>query len=218
MTPSQHDNGRLNGQPPVDDDGDVVKALLREARHTKPLQPGEQDRLLERAGLGDDASRERLVETHLELVIRLAAKRGEQGLPLGDLVQEGSLGLVEAIRGYTAHEGGLDFEAFATERINAQLDAALAAEAEALREAESMVTAATDYERVELLLTREFHRRPTENELAEKLEWTVDRLRIVAEQVELARRRHDEELIAFIDPDVADVEEAIDKRIDELDG
>jgi hypothetical protein len=50
----------------------------------------------------------------------------------------------------------------------------------------------------------ELEREPTEAELAEKLEWTIDRTRYVAHVVADARRRHDEELLAFIDPDAID--------------
>ena len=55
-------------------------------------------------------------------------------------------------------------------------------------------------ERTALLMRRELGREATPAELAEKLEWTVDRTRYVAEVVADAQRRHDEELLAFIDP------------------
>jgi DNA-directed RNA polymerase sigma subunit (sigma70/sigma32) len=73
-----------------------------------------------------------------------------------------------------------------------------------VREAELLITAAADYDRVEMLLARELHRPPTENEIAEKLEWTIERTRYVAQIVTDARRRHDEELLAYIDPEALD--------------
>lgn len=192
-----------NGNVP---DGSELQDLLKQARRNR-LDANERALLLKQAGLGDRDSIDRLVEAHLELVIRLAARRADQGLPLVDLVQEGSIGLMEAIRGFGASGDAGGFEAFAAERVNAQLDVALGAEAAAVREAELLVTAATDYERVELLLARELRRPPTEKEMAEKLEWTVERLRYVAKVVEDARRRHDEDLLPFIDPDEAEIEE-----------
>jgi len=56
----------------------------------------------------------------------------------------------------------------------------------------------------------ELEREPTEAELAEKLEWTIDRTRYVAQVVTEARRRHDEELLDFIDPDARDLDEVDD--------
>jgi RNA polymerase sigma factor (sigma-70 family) len=181
----------------------VLNALMREARSAGQLAPGEESRLLERAALGDRASEDRLVAAHLDVVIRLAATRAEQGLSAPDLVQEGSIGLLQAVRSF-AESGEADFATFAEARIGAQIDAAIAAEAAALREAELLVTAATDYERAELGMRRILNREPTASELAEKLEWTVDRTLYVAQIVNDARSRYDEELLAFIDPEEID--------------
>ena len=52
-----------------------------------------------------------------------------------------------------------------------------------------------------------YEREATEAELAEKLEWTVERTRYVAHVVADARRRHDEELLAFIDPAAIDFDD-----------
>jgi RNA polymerase primary sigma factor len=185
------------------DEAAELRDLVRQAHSTRPLAPGEQLLLLEHAALGDRRSEDRLVAVHLDLVIRLAAARGGQGLSVPDLVQEGSIGLLEAVRSF-AQSGDTDFARFAGARVGAQMDAAIAAEAKCMRDAELLVQAATDYERTELVLRRELHRQPTENELAEKLEWTVERTHYVSQVVVEARRRHDEELLAFIDPDAID--------------
>jgi RNA polymerase primary sigma factor len=190
----------------VDSDAETMRDLVRQVEATRPLAPGEQERLLERAGLGDKASQERLVALNLGLVIRLAAERVEHGLSMPDLVQEGSIGLVEAVRSYAASRGS-DFGSFAELRITAQMDEAIAVEQAAVRDAELLVTAATDYEHTELVLRRELEREPTASELAEKLEWTVERTRYVANVVSDARRRHDVELLEFIDPAAIDFDD-----------
>src|SRR5207248_3458525 len=99
---------------------------------------------------------------------------------------------------------------FAERKVGEQMDAALEAEVAAVRDAEQLVTAASDYERTEILLHR-MHKRPaTEAELAEKLEWTVERTRYVAKVVADARLRHDEELLAFIDAEEIDLLDEVD--------
>ena len=153
---------------------------------------------------------------HLERVVKLAATRGEQGLSTPDLVQEGSIGLLEAVRTF-ADSGESDFAQFADAHIAAQMDVAIAAEAAAVHEGELLVAAATDYERAELVMKRELHRDPTAAELAEKLEWTVDRTLYVARVVADARRRYDEEMLALIDPEAIDLDDDDDERA-ELDG
>jgi len=194
----------------------ALQALMRGARSAGPLAKSEEATLLRQAALGDRSSQDRLVAAYMDRVITLAAARGEQPLSLADLVQEGSIGLLHAVRTF-ADSGETDFLGFAEAHIASQMDAALAAEAAAVREGELLVAAATDFERAELVLARILHRAPTAPELAEKLEWTVDRTLYVANVVADARRRYDEEMLAFIDPEAVDLEDDDDER-SELDG
>ena len=190
----------------IEDDAAALQDLIRYVQMTRPFQAGEEATLLERAASGDRPSEDRLVAGHLAMVIRIAGTRGDQGLSVADLVQEGSIGLVEAVRAF-AGSGETDFAGFAEAKVGAQMDAAIAAEATAVRDAQLLVNAATDYERTETLMREELGRPPTDPELAEKLEWSVDRTRYVAQVVAEARRRHDEELLAFIDPDAIEFED-----------
>ena len=196
---------------PVQPDADEVAMgdLRRQVRGAPPLSAAEEQRLLADSARGDTVSLERLVAANLGMVIRLAQARQEKGLSVPDLVQEGSLGLVEAVHSFGA-SGETSFTTFAEHRVGEQMDAAIAAEAAAVRDAELLVAAANDYERTELLLRRELKREATDQEIAEKLEWTVDRTRYVAKVVADARRRHDEELLAFIDPDAIDFDGTVD--------
>ena len=193
---------------PADDDA-VMRDLRRQVRATTPVDPAEEKTLLEKSSLGDRSSLDRVVAANLGMVIRFAEARKDSALSVPDLVMEGSIGLVEAARSF-ATSGELDFAKFAARKVGEQMDLALATEASAVRDAELLVAAASDYERTDLLLRRELHRPPTESEIAEKLEWTVERTRYVAQVVADARRRHDEELLAFIDPDAIDFDDTVD--------
>jgi len=190
----------------VDVEEAVMRDLRQQVRVTPPLRGGEDAVLLEQSARGNRQSQSRLIATQLGMVIRLAEARSDRGLSVPDLVQEGSLGLVEAVQTFGA-SGERDFVAFAEHKVGEQMDAAIAAETAAVRDAELLVTAATDYERTEVLLRRTLQRAPTDAEIAEKLEWSVDRTRYVAEVVAEARRRHDEEILALIDPDAVDIED-----------
>jgi RNA polymerase primary sigma factor len=190
-----------------------LRDLIRQAGAQKPIQPGEQDRLLRAAAGGDQASADRLVAAYLPTVVRLAAARSEEGLSVSDLVQEGSIGLLQAVRDF-APSGEPDFAGFAEARIAAQLSNAIDAEAAAVRDAQLLVAAAEDYARAEVLLRRNLQRAPTEQELAQKLEWTVDRLRYVANAVDEARRRHDQELLAYLDPEALGLDDGDDGPAD----
>ena len=200
-----------NTDSSIDEDAAALAELARSVRVGRPIEPTEQQTVLERAALGDRTSEERLVAANLPMVIRLAGSRKAHGLSAGELVQEGSIGLVEAIRSF-AGSGASDFGSFAEDRVGAQMDAAIANEAASVRDAQLLVAAATDYERTQILIRLELQREPSEAELAEKLEWTIDRTRYVAQVVADATRRHDEELLAFIDPDAIDLGDDDDGR------
>ncbi len=199
------------GSQPVHSSGDdaVLRDVRKQAGLNPPLDAAEERRLLEMAARGDKASQERLVAAKLALVVRLAEARDDKGMSVPDLVQEGSIGLVDAVQSFT-RSGAQDFDAFAEQKVGEQMNAAIAAEAAAVRDGELLVAAANDYERTELLLGRELHRLPTTSEIAEKLEWTVERTQYVAGVVAEARRRHDEELLEFIDPDAIDFDGSVD--------
>jgi len=194
---------------PVGGDDALIRELRHQASAAGPLADGEEAALLVQSGHGNKQSQSRLVASRLAMVIRMAEARRERGLSVADLVQEGSIGLVEAVQSFAA-SGETDFGRFAEDKVVEHMDAALAAEAAAVREAEQLVAAATDYERTETLLRRTLQRAPTDSEIAVKLEWSVERTRYIAAVVAEARRRHDEELLAFIDPDTVDIDELID--------
>jgi len=196
---------------PANPDGDegAVRELRHQARTAPPLSDAEEARLIERSARGDRDSQSRLLAAKLGMVVRLAEARADRGLPVPDLVQEGSLGLVEAVRSFK-DSGRADFSAFAEQMVGEQMDSALAAEGAAVRDGEQLVAAANDYERTEVLLHRALRRAPTEAEIAEKLEWSVGRPRYVATVVGEARRRGDEELLAFIDPEAIDFDGTVD--------
>jgi DNA-directed RNA polymerase sigma subunit (sigma70/sigma32) len=193
--------------PRLGGDETLLRELRRQARNNGALLAAEEERLLRQSALGDRASQDRLVAVHMTMVIRLATARGEQGLSVPDLVQEGAIGLVEAVHNFLTSGQG-SFADFAEHRVGDQMDAAIAVEAAAVRDTQLLVAAATDYERAELVIRRELKRDPVAAEIAEKLEWTIDRTLYVAQVVADARRRHDEELLAFIDPEAIDFVDA----------
>jgi hypothetical protein len=85
------------------------------------------------------------------------------------------------------------------------MDSALSQEDRAQEDGRKLVEAAEDYERAELSLRRELGREATPSELAAKLEWSAERTAGIGELVADARRRHDEELLTYLDPEEIEV-------------
>lgn len=92
-------DGNFLGRKAMSYDGVSIKKLLRGVKHT-PLTPEDEKRLLQRCGRGDEEARDLLVEANQRFVIRMAISFRNQGLSISDLIQEGNLGLIEAIDRY----------------------------------------------------------------------------------------------------------------------
>jgi RNA polymerase primary sigma factor len=90
------------------------------------------DELVRRARHGDRGARERIVRRYLELVRNLATRYRDIGLPLDDLVQEGSCGLLDAIEHYDRARGP-DFETYARFRVRRAIRNALTEQARLIR-------------------------------------------------------------------------------------
>src|ERR1700674_4900593 len=119
----------------LDSDAGAMRELIRQIQSENPVGAAEESVLLERSALGDRASQDRLVAAHLDLVIRVAAARGEQRLSVAHIVQGGSIGLVEAVRSFAA-SGQHDFGAFAEQLVTLRMEDAIAAEAAVVRDVE----------------------------------------------------------------------------------
>lgn len=85
---------------------DVLGLYLAEVARTPILSEAEEKELVWRMKQGDRAARERLIVSHLRLVVAVAKEYGDAGLDLLDLIQEGNIGLIEAVDRYDPSRGG----------------------------------------------------------------------------------------------------------------
>ena len=178
-----------------------LEALAAEVRRVRPLRPGEKESLLEKVRAGADrVAGERLLETHLGLVLDIAQAKKGRGLNVGDLFQEGSVGLLAAIRAF-ANASEADFDSFIAAQVALAMEDAIRAEEEAVRQERLLLEAAADYDRVEIALAGELHRAPTVAEIGARLEWTPERTEYIRAIVDDARKRHDAELLLYVEPE-----------------
>src|SRR5579859_4819908 len=198
---SQRPGEPRQADPGQETSASELEALAAHVEQVPPLRPGEQPALLDRIRRGpDEAAVARLLETHLGMVLNLAVTRKGRGLAIGDLFQEGSVGLLASIRAFPA-AGAEDFERFSAAQVALAMEDALAAEAEEVRREQLLIQALADYDRVEMSLARELKRAPTVTEIGTKLEWSPERTEHIRALIEDARRRHDEELAQYLEAD-----------------
>jgi RNA polymerase primary sigma factor len=143
----------------------------RERRHVAPKvgrsgRDAVRERKLFRAARRHDrGARERLVVSHLGLVRAVASRYRDLGLPFDDLVQEGALGLLDAIDRYDPSRG-TEFEAFARFRVRRAIRNALTEQARLVRLPKQVVERQRMLARTQARLTSESGRAPTPAELA----------------------------------------------------
>ena len=105
-------------------DADPVQLYLNEIGSTPLLTPAEEV-LVARASLaGDEAARHRMINSNLRLVVMIAKRYTNRGLPLLDLIEEGNLGLMRAVEKFDP-ERGFRFSTYATWWIRQSIERAL---------------------------------------------------------------------------------------------
>ena len=118
--------GTRNSQAPseVPRDTDPVQLYLNEIGST-PLLTAAEEILVARASLaGDEAARHRMINSNLRLVVMIAKRYTNRGLPLLDLIEEGNLGLMRAVEKFDP-ERGFRFSTYATWWIRQSIERAL---------------------------------------------------------------------------------------------
>src|SRR5918994_6874714 len=127
---------------------------------------------------GDKTARSKLVEKNLRLVIPVAKKYRGMGLPFGDLIQEGNIGLMRAADKFDP-DRGFRFSTYATWWIRQAVQRAVADKGRTIRVPVHMGEKIRKMARAYNELSEELRREPTDEEVAERLDWTPERVREV---------------------------------------
>ncbi|MBC7567658.1 MAG: RNA polymerase sigma factor RpoD/SigA [Pedobacter sp.] len=124
---------------------------------------------------GDQAALERLTKTNLRFVVSVAKQYQNQGLTLGDLINEGNLGLIKAAKRFDETKG-FKFISYAVWWIRQSILQAIAEQSRIVRLPLNQVGSLSKISKAFSKLEQEFEREPSPEELAEMLETTVDKI------------------------------------------
>ena len=155
---------------------DPVRMYLKEIGQIKLLSNEEEAELADRISRGDEEAKATLAEANLRLVVSIAKRYVGRGMLFLDLIQEGNIGLMKAVEKFDI-EKGFKFSTYATWWIRQAITRAIADQARTIRVPVHMVETINKLARVERQLTLELNREPTEEELAKKMETSVEKIR-----------------------------------------
>ncbi|MBW8742226.1 MAG: sigma-70 family RNA polymerase sigma factor [Gaiellaceae bacterium] len=159
---------------------DALQLFLKDIGKVDLLTAAQEVELAKRIERGDHSAKQEMVEANLRLVVSIAKKYRNQGLPFLDLIQEGTIGLVRAAEKFD-YRKGFKFSTYATWWIRQAVARALADKARTIRMPVHVVEKLNKIVRSERKLRAEFGREPTSGEIAKDLELTP-------EEVEQIRR------------------------------
>jgi RNA polymerase primary sigma factor len=111
---------------------DSLQLLLDGIAKTRLLTAQEEIELAKRIERGDLAAKDRMIEANMRLVVSIAKRYRNQGLPFLDLIQEGAIGLVRAVEKFD-HRKGFKFSTYATWWIRQAISRAIADKARTIR-------------------------------------------------------------------------------------
>jgi len=152
---------------------DALQIFLKDIGRVDLLTAAQEVELAKRIERGDHGAKQAMVEANLRLVVSIAKRYRNQGLPFLDLIQEGTIGLVRAAEKFD-YRKGFKFSTYATWWIRQAVARALADKGRTIRMPVHVVEKLNKILRSERKLRAELGREPTAVEIARDLDLTID--------------------------------------------
>lgn len=148
-----------------------INIYLREITKFKIPSAEEERKLIEKIKKGDNVSRDRLIIRYLQFVVKIAKLYQNSGIALEDLINEGNLGLIKAIKTYDLKKG-VRFISYASWWIRHYIHSAIYCQMRIVKIPVQKITSRRAIRKMEDSLVQELGRLPTTEEIAKALDIT----------------------------------------------
>src|SRR3989338_3521234 len=155
---------------------DPIKAYLKDIRPIPLLTPEEEIDLAKRIKKGDKAAREKMIKANLRLVISIAKRYANLGVPLSDLIEEGNIGLMKSVDKFDPNRG-FRFSTYGAWWIKQGISRAIIDQGKMIRVPVYMNEEIFKYKKVVEKLTHKLKHKPRLGEIAKKMKMPVDKIR-----------------------------------------
>ncbi|HVY71303.1 MAG TPA: sigma-70 family RNA polymerase sigma factor [Verrucomicrobiae bacterium] len=155
---------------------DAFQMYIREIGQTPLLTQNEEVLLARKIKRGDNGAREHMIKANLRLVVKIAREYEGMGLPLLDLINEGNIGLMKAVERFDPTKGA-KFSTYSAWWIKQAIKRALSNQSKEIRLPIHLVQKLFNMRRTAAKLEGELGREPTEDELAEEMDASVEDVR-----------------------------------------
>jgi len=186
---------------------DPIRIYLEEIRRTKLLTAEQELDLAKKVSEGDEDARHLMIESNLRLVVNIAKRYVNRGLPLLDLIEEGNLGLIRAVEKFD-YKRGFRFSTYATWWIRQAIERAIVNQARIIRLPVHVSEDINKVLKADRKLFQELSCDPTQQDIADHLDIPVSKVQYI---LQLVRRTSSIETPIGID----DEQELIDLIEDE---
>jgi len=153
-----------------------IKTYLKEIRHIPLLKAKEEIELSKKIKKGDKEARQKMINSNLRLVINIAKKYMNFGIPLMDLIEEGNIGLMRAVDKFNP-EKGFRFSTYAAWWIKQSITRAIIEQGKIIRIPVYMSEAISKWKKTSDKLTAKLKRKPSIQEIAKKMKVSIAKIR-----------------------------------------